>query len=225
VGTFIGQTSKFQPAVVFDPGAVMAIPARLTIGPDGRLRGTALITWNDQFPWKDPWPTASGTPGGFGTPYGGVIHTEVGFERGTIREFNELSAEASAFFSIGMDGHIHQYGPLGQNWMAWTQVNGNPNWRGVEHEDQGNPSTPMTQPQLVASAQVFEAMSAFDGSLGNPWPLAPADDPVNGRGIIFHVDGGQAWGGHDCPGTVRMGQRATIIGLALQIRAGGTAPA
>lgn len=203
----------------------MAAPARLTIGSDGRLRGRALITWNDQFPWKDSWPTVCGTPGGFGTPYGGVIHTEVGFEQGTITEFNELSAEASAFFSIGMDGHIHQYGPLGSDWMAWTQVAGNSNWRGVEHEDKGNPATPMPEAQLVASAQVFEAMSTFDGSLGNPWPLEATDDPVHGRGIIFHVCGGQAWGGHDCPGSARMSQRDTITSLARQIRAGGTGPA
>ncbi|GEM_PF-874348 len=202
----------------------MAVPERLTIGPDGRLRGQALITWNDQFPWKDPWPTQNGTPGGFGTPYGGVIHTEVGFEQGTITEFNQASADASAFFSIGMDGHIHQYGPLGKDWMAWTQVAGNPNWRGVEHEDKGHPTTPMPEAQLIASAQVFEAMSTFDGSLGNPWPLEPTDDPINGRGLIFHVDGGAAWGGHDCPGPVRMAQRPMIISLAKQIRAGGGGP-
>lgn len=203
----------------------MAAPARLTIGSEGRLRGSALITWNDQFPWKDSWPTQNGTPGGFGTPHGGVIHTEVGFEPNVINEFNVITSQASAFFSIGMDGHIHQYGPLGQNWMAWTQVAGNPNWRGVEHEDKGDPTTPMTQAQLVASAQVFEAMSTFDGSLGNPWPLQPTDDPINGRGLIFHVDGGTAWGGHDCPGSVRMAQRDAIISLAKQIRAGHTGPA
>ena len=189
------------------------IPGRLTIGADGKLRGPADIAWND------PFPTGDGTPGGFGTPYGGVIHTEVGFEHGTIAEFNTPAAQASAFFSIGMDGRIHQYGPLGQNWMAWTQVDGNPNWRGVEHEDKGHPETPMPPAQIAASAQVFEAMSTFDGSLGNPWPLEATDD-VHGRGIIFHSDGGVAWGNHDCPGPVRRGQRAEIIALARQIRAG-----
>ena len=204
----------------------MSVPPKLTISPDGRLRGSAQITWNDQFPWNYPWPTRNGTAGAFGTAYGGVIHTEDGFEPGTIKWFNEGIAESSAFFSIGMDGHIHQYGPLGKNWMAWTQAAGNPNWRGVEHEDKGDPSTPMTQVQLVASAQVFEAMSTFDGSLGNPWPLEATDDPVNGRGIIFHGDGGVPWGDHpDCPGQVREAQRPAIIKLAKQIRAGSTGPA
>jgi len=191
----------------------MTIPARLAIGPDGLLRGNAAITHNV------PMPTGNGTAGGFGTPYGGGIHTEVGFEHGTIAEFNTPAAQASAFFSIGMDGRIHQYGPLGRDWMAWTQVAGNPNWRGVEHEDKSLPTTPMPEAQLIASAQVFEAMSTFDGSLGNPWPLQ-ATDNVNGRGVILHSDGGVPWGNHACPGPVRAAQRPAILALARQIRAG-----
>lgn len=193
---------------------MVIVPGRLRIDADGRLQGPADITWND------PWPTKDGTPGGFGTAYGGVLHTEVGYEHTVIHEFNDPAAQASAFFSIGEGGHIHQYGPLGRDWMAWTQVDGNPNWRGVEHEDKGSPATPLTRAQLAASAQVFEAMSAFDG-----WPLQATDDPVNGRGIIFHADGGAAWGGHDCPGKVRMAQRPAIIDLARQIRAGAQPPA
>lgn len=182
---------------------------RLTIGADGLLRGPADITWND------PMPTPNGTPGGFGTAYGGVIHTEVGYEHSVIDEFNNPAAQASAYFSIAVTGAIRQYGTLGHDWMAWTQCAGNPHYRGVEHEDQGNPANPMTDAQLTASAQVFEAMSAFDG-----WPLAATDNPDGGRGIIFHVDGGAAWGAHDCPGKIRMAQRPEIIARALAIRAG-----
>jgi hypothetical protein len=191
----------------------MTVPGKLHIDKAGKLQGPADITIND------PFPTHNGTPGAFGTPYGGVIHTEVGFEHAVIDEFNNPAAQASAFFSIGMDGHIHQYGPLGKDWMAWTQIAGNPHWRGVEHEDKGHPETPMPAAQLAASAQVFEAMSAFDG-----WPLAATDDPVNGRGIIFHSDGGVPWGNHDCPGSVRRAQRPAIIALAKQIRAGVPLP-
>ena len=185
-------------------------PPRLRIDPaDGKLKGAAAITYNEPFPTKD------GTPGGFGTALGGVIHTEVGFEHSVIDEFNNPAAQASAFFSISITGAIHQYGPLGKNWMAWTQVAGNPHYRGVEHEDQGDPNRPLTPVQLAASAQVFEAMSAFDG-----WPLRPCDNPNGGRGILFHADGGAAWGGHDCPGPVRERQRPALIALARQIRAG-----
>jgi hypothetical protein len=110
---------------------------------------------------------------------------------------------------------VHQYGPLGKDWEAWTQVAGNSHYRGVEHEDQGDPNKPLTPAQLAASAQVFEAMSAFDG-----WPLVATDNPSGGRGIIFHADGGTAWGGHDCPGPVRERQRPALIALAQAIRAG-----
>jgi N-acetylmuramoyl-L-alanine amidase len=183
---------------------------RLRIDPaDGRLKGPARITHNT------PWPTPNCTPGGFGKAFGGVIHTEVGFEHSVIHEFNDPAAKASAFFSIGTDGAIHQYMPLGFDYAAWTQVAGNSHYRGVEHEDLGDPNRPLTPAQLTASAQVFEAMSAFDG-----WPLAPTDNPDGGRGIIFHVDGGAAWGGHDCPGPVRERQRGALIAAAQAIRAG-----
>jgi hypothetical protein len=185
-------------------------PPRLHIDrATGKLTGPAAITYNT------PWPTKNGTPGGFGTAFGGVIHTEVGFEHSVEDEFNNPAAQASAFFSISVTGAIHQYGPLGKDWMAWTQVAGNPHYRGVEHEDQGDPNRPLTPAQLAASAQVFEAMSAFDG-----WPLAATDNPNGGRGIIFHVDGGAQWGGHDCPGPVREKQRPALIALAKAIRAG-----
>jgi hypothetical protein len=185
-------------------------PPRLHIDPaDGKLKGPAAITYNT------PWPTKDGTPGGFGTAFGGVMHTEVGFEHSVIHEFNDPAAQASAFFSISVTGAIHQYGPLGKDWEAWTQVAGNSHYRGVEHEDQGDPNRPLTPVQLAASAQVFEAMSAFDG-----WPLVATGNPSGGRGIIFHADGGAQWGGHDCPGPVRERQRPALIALAQAIRAG-----
>lgn len=190
--------------------ATAAAPPRLHIDSSGRLRGQpGKITYNS------PWPTVDGRPGGFGTAFGGVIHTEVGFEHTVIHEFNDPASQASAFFSIGLGGHIHQYGPLGKDWEAWTQVGGNHNWRGVEHEDQGKPQTPFSDAQLWSSAQVFEAMSAFDG-----WPLKAVDNVLDAsaRGVAFHSDGGAAWGGHDCPGTVRRGQRDELIRRALLIR-------
>ena len=189
--------------------AARALPGRCRIDAEGRLRGPANITYNS------PWPTPNCTPGGFGTAFGGVFHTEVGYEHSVIAEFNNPAAQASAFFSISMTGAIHQYMALGKDLMAWTQEAGNPNYRGVEHEDHGNPANPLTAVQLDASAQVFEAMSAFDG-----WPLEPTDNPDGGRGIIFHVDGGAAWGGHNCPGPVREKQRPAILELAKAIRAG-----
>ena len=37
---------------------------------------------------------------------GVVLHTEDGYEQGTISWFNNPAAQASAFFAVGLDGAI-----------------------------------------------------------------------------------------------------------------------
>jgi hypothetical protein len=155
---------------------------------------------------------------GFGTGRGVVLHTEAGFEAGTVDEFMNPARQVSAFFSIARDGSCHQYLPVGKGLAAWSQMAGNEAWRGIEDEDQTHPSVPLTQAQITTFAQILEACSAFDG-----FPLQVTDDPVNGHGLILHSDGGQAWGGHlQCPGPVRAAQRPQIIALAMSIRQEGT---
>jgi hypothetical protein len=176
--------------------------------PDGWLQGpiriTHLLTPNH------------GT--GFGTGRGVVLHTEDGFEAGTVATFMNKANQVSAFFSIAADGSCHQYVPVGKGLTAWSQAGGNEAWRGIEDEDGTHPSVPLTPAQITTFAQIFEACSAFDG-----FPLKITDD-VNGQGLILHSDGGQAWGGHlQCPGPVRAAQRPQIIALAMSIRQGGTA--
>ena len=154
---------------------------------------------------------------GFGTGRGVVMHTEAGFEAGTVATFMNRANGVSAFFSIAQDGSCHQYLPVGKGYSAWSQVAGNDSFRGIEDEDRTHPSIPLTQAQLTTFAQIFEACSAFDG-----FPLQVTDN-VNGHGLILHSDGGQAWGGHlQCPGSVRAAQRPKIVALAMSIRHGGT---
>lgn len=153
---------------------------------------------------------------GFGTGRGVVMHTEDGFEAGTVNTFMNAANKVSAFFSIAQDGSCHQYVPVGRGLTAWSQAAGNEAWRGIEDEDGTHPSVPLTQAQITTFAQILEACSAFDG-----FPLQVTDDPVNGRGLILHSDGGQAWGGHfQCPGPVRAAQRPVIVALAMSIRQG-----
>lgn len=171
--------------------------ALLQVDATGRLvspDGAIPITYND------PFPTGNGNYGFVEPAYGQVFHTEVGYEHNVVDEFNNITAEASSFFSVSAglspgfaDGAIHQYGPVGKGWMAWTQENGNPNWRGVENEDGGDDSRPLTTAQLISNALILEALSRLDG-----FPIQATDDPNNGRGLIFHVDGGASWGGHNC---------------------------
>lgn len=193
--------------------------SRLELDDSGRIispDGAFSITYNS------PFPTGDGSPGKFVEPaYGMVDHTEVGYEHNVIDEFNNIVAQASAFCSISMglspgipDGHIHQYGPIGKGWMAWTQSAGNPKWRGVEHEDGGDGTRPMSTLMMCSSAALLELFSRVDG-----FPIQATDDPVNGRGLIFHSVGGAPWGGHDCPGSVRRAQRPTVLYLAQQCRA------
>lgn len=157
---------------------------------------------------------------GFGTGRGVVMHTEAGFEQGTVATFLNPANQVSAFFSIARDGSCHQYVPVGKGLTAWSQAAGNDAWRGIEDEDERDPAIPLTAAQVTTFAQILEALSTFDG-----FPLQVTDDPVNGRGLILHSDGGQAWGGHlQCPGHVRAAQRPAIIALAMAIRHGDEGP-
>jgi hypothetical protein len=176
---------------------------------DGWLRGPISIT--------HLFTPSHGT--GFGTGRGVVMHTEAGFEQGTVATFMNRANGVSAFFSIGQDGRATQYLPVGKGYSGWSQVAGNDTFRGIEDEDRTHPSIPLTDAQMTTFAQIFEACSAFDG-----FPLQVTDS-VGGQGLILHSDGGQNWGGHlSCPGPVRAAQRKEIVKRAAAIRA-GTHPA
>ena len=186
----------------------MTIPGRLTVQTDGRVAGPASITYND------PFPTPNGSWGS-GAMNGVLMHTMVGNLPGTVTVFNEPSYQASAHFGVAQDGSIHQFGPIGKGWIAWHAMAANPMWYGIEHADDGRTENPLTPEQVTASAQLVELLARFAG-----FPLRITDS-VNGRGYGTHVMGGQAWGGHTCPGPgPRAGQRASIINLAGAIRAG-----
>jgi hypothetical protein len=148
---------------------------------------------------------------------GMVQHTEDGFTAGTIATFMDPAAKVSAFFGVSETGAAQQFMPLGQGYIAWAEMAGNPNWRSCECEDKTQTGQPMTPAQVATFAQILEACSAYDG-----FPLELTDD-VNGTGLITHGDGGVAWGDHPgCPGDVRKAQRPAIIALAKQIRARGS---
>ena len=192
----------------------MTVPGKLNVGPGGKLTGPAVIRYNN------PFPTVNGTPGGGSSQMMGlVMHTEVGYEAGTIATFNDPAKQVSAFFSIGADGAIHQYGPIGVNWEAWAQAAGNPDWYSIEDSDNTHPSVPLTDAQVTAFAQILECLSAFAG-----FPLQITDS-VHVKGLGWHGMGGVPWGNHpNCPGDVRKAQRPTIIALANEIRAGVQPP-
>lgn len=184
---------------------------KLTVGSDGRLRGKASLSYND------PWPTRNhGT--GSGAMRGVVQHTMVGNLPGTVTLFNEASSQASAFFGVDQQGHIHQFIGVGLGLYSWAQEAGNEAWYSIEFADDGNPDNPMTEAQLTAGAQLVECLSAFAG-----FPLQEANSP-SGTGLGVHYMGGQNWGGHTCPDLppkhIRSAQRPVMLKLAKAIRAG-----
>jgi len=149
---------------------------------------------------------------------GVIMHTMVGTQAGTISWFNNPDAGASAQFGVGFDGAIHQFGPIGQGWIAWHAGAANATWYGIEHEDGGDPSRPLTDAQLTASAQLTEMLTGFAGI-----PLQVTNSPSTG-GLGTHSMGGSSWGGHACPGDVRAAQRGEVIRRAQAIRGDGSAP-
>lgn len=182
---------------------------------DGWLQGPIAITHITAL-------TPNRYDSGFAASARGLVqHTEDGFEAGTVATFMSPAAKASAFFSVAEDGTAHQYLPVGHGYRAWAQAAGNTDWRSCECEDKLRTGDPMPQPQLLAVAQILEALSTYDG-----FPLAVTDDPVNGRGLITHGDGGADWGNHpNCPGDVRKRQRPQLVALAMSIRQEATMPA
>ena len=184
----------------------MSTPGRLTVQKNGKITGSAKITYNQ------PFPCVNGSYGS-GTMNGVVMHTMVGNLPGTIATFNNPGAQASAYFGIAQDGSIHQFGPIGKGWMAWAEMAGNPSWYSIEHADNANTENPLTEAQLIASAQLVEVLSRFAG-----FPLQVTNS-TTGHGYGTHVMGGAAWGGHTCPGPgPRAAQRTQIISQAKAIR-------
>jgi hypothetical protein len=191
----------------------MGTPGKLHLLDHGGLAGDINITYND------PWPCVNGTPGGGSSNMMGVVmHTMVGDLPGTKVVFNRPGFNASAYFGIGQLGETHQFGPIGKNWKAWAQGNGNGPWYSIELADHGNPNNPLTWAQILATAQIVEFLSRFAG-----FPLQVTNS-TGTKGFGVHNMGGAAWGGHTCPDMpprhVRSDQREVVLKVAHAIRSG-----
>lgn len=188
---------------------VDVIPFPVNVGARGRIVGAIDVTYNIPFPTQN-------SSKGSGAMMGVVQHTEVGFDPNVIREFNDRSAGASAFFSVDFAGRVHQFIPVGLGFYSWAQVAGNRQWYSIEFEDGGDPNRPMSDRQVIAFAQLAECLSHFAG-----FPLQITND-VNVKGIGVHFMGGKAWGNHTCPDVppnhVRSAQRSEVLRIAKLIR-------
>ena len=136
---------------------------------------------------------------------GWILHVQAG--RGDPGPYFGSLTSPNRKFShlwVSMSGAVKQYGSLAN--ASWAQGSGNRGWWSVETE--GFPGEALTGAQLQALAQ----WHAWCGA-----PSLLASSP-SGRGIGTHSMGGAAWGGHECPGTVRAGQRQEILRRAEILR-------
>lgn len=153
--------------------------------------------------WLGPVPNK--TPGGMVRPaWGLILHVIVGTIPAANTVFHDPARQASAHFGVGKDGQLYQWVDLSDK--AWAEGAGNPNYFSVETD--GQPTEALTESQCVTLAHLYNDLVATDR-----FPHAIANAPGE-HGFGIHSMGGQAWGGHACPGPIRAGQRQHILDLA-----------
>jgi len=147
--------------------------------------------------------------GPFTTFLGVVLHVNVSGKtsQGTSPDWYAAGGgpdEVCPNFQVMRDGTIWQLLPM--NVQPWTQADGNFNYASIETG--GDPDMPLTDAQLTSCALIVKAYHDQMGML-----LQIANQPGQ-RGLGIHSMGGQAWGGHSCPGAIRAAQRTQILALA-----------
>jgi hypothetical protein len=133
-----------------------------------------------------------------------IAHVQVG-TGSLFGWFDNAASQVSSHLWLSRDGDFEQYVPFDQR--AWAQAAGNPYW--ISCECEGYDTEDYTPVQITRLAELFGwGMREFG------WKGEIADSP-NGYGLGTHRMGGQAWGGHTCPGDLRAARRGDILALAL----------
>jgi hypothetical protein len=144
--------------------------------------------------------------GPFSDFLGVCLHVNVD-ENGTSDSYFESNpGEVTPNFQVyksAAAGGIHQFLPF--NWQPWCQIDGNFNYAAIETA--GMPGEALTDYQMHAIASILAVYHAEHGMA-----LHVTDNPGS-SGFITHQAGGEAWGGHSCPGPIRAAQRQAIIDL------------
>lgn len=153
-----------------------------------------------------------------GTPkIGACVHVIVGSGSSALGEFRNQGAQLSAHFIVAgpadgwPDGTILQV--LDTDLAAYAQGAGNyPPISYIAIEVAGTPDIPMTAAQVTSVA----AICAW-GASAHGYPISgPTEHGTPGITTHCHPDGSAdpAWGGHPCPGLIRLGQVPQIVALA-----------
>nr|WSX48194.1 N-acetylmuramoyl-L-alanine amidase [Streptomyces sp. NBC_00974] len=129
-----------------------------------------------------------------------VLHVQEG-EGSLYERFNSPGIKASSHFWVSRSGETEQYVSVLDR--AWAQVDGNGSWASVETS--GFDTRALTEEQVDAVSRIYTWGCGTHG-----WPLSVSDSPDQ-PGLGTHAMGGAPWGAHECPGTLRAGQRTEII--------------
>jgi hypothetical protein len=135
-----------------------------------------------------------------------ILHVQEGNGlAGLLATFNNPAAQASATWWVGKDGTLVQLAD-DPHIRMWAQGSGN--WSYCSVETEGYTTEPLTAAQVATLGRLYAWGHAQLG-----WPLQLAEAP-GGSGLGTHAMGGAAWGGHPCPGPIRITQRSAILAAA-----------
>lgn len=129
-----------------------------------------------------------------------ILHVQQG-NGSLFNRFNTPANQCSSTWWVSKAGTIEQY--VDADNIAWAQMAGNRTYNSVETE--GFVSEPLTEAQLNALVTIY-----LFGHNKYGWAVQLADKPGD-RGLGDHRMGGIAWGGHPCPGDIRIAQRAEVL--------------
>lgn len=159
-------------------------------------------------------PLKNFTANGQDSVHGLVVHIMQGTLEGSRSWFNNPSSQASSHFGTGRDGALEQW--VDTKDRAWAQAAGNRTWLSIENE--GKVPQALAPAQLEKVAQVFAWVVR---TYGVPYRVAHSPDE---KGLGFHRMGGQAWGGHPCPGDAIIAQLQSIVDRAKVINGAAAKP-
>ncbi len=149
------------------------------------------------------WRPVQNHSGPMSAHLGNILHVQEG--NGSLAGFfNNPNANASSTWWCAKDGTLEQY--VDSDNRAWAQAAGNDTYNSVETE--GFVAEPLTDAQVATLARLYAWGHDTYG-----WPYQEANQPGE-AGFGVHYMGGQAWGGHPCPGPTRAGQRPAILAAA-----------
>ena len=139
-------------------------------------------------------------------PLGWILHVQEG--NGSPFDMFNQNIKGKRKFStlwVGKTGRIEMYGSLYK--IPWAQVAGNVDYWAVETE--GFSTKNLTYPQIWSLARIHAALNLASTRDLNHIANQPGD-----IGIGTHSMGGNAWGGHACPGVFRASERGAILKLS-----------